>query len=670
MKDEYIQDLMEGLYTSLKEASRAYYNGLDEVMDDAEYDDKINLLASLERQYPEYRKEDSPTVTVGYGGITGTLDKVIHPQKMLSLDKRYSMDEIISYFKDMLPIIGSYKADGLTVVMTYEDHVLRDAVTRGDGITGERIIKAARTFSNVPAWIPFSGKLIIRAEAVITEEQFQNINDQLDIPYKNARNLVSGTVRTLDSNVVAQRNVQAYVFEVIECEPTDNDRLPEAFFDSDYCQRNWVTEQGFECVNYELLNNEEDIMHYYDKVKEYRSHKESYGTDGIVFCVDDLQRKLALGVTAKYPLYALAFKFPNKGQVTTVREILWQAGMYSITPVVVTDPIEFDGVTVQKATAHNLAFVQGLNADGRPVKPPIMPGCQIKIERSGEVIPKIAEVFYEGTDIAAYSSVDFPHRCPVCGADTIQKGVDLICTNNHCTGKLKAKLRTMVSRGALNISGIGDKCIDMLIEKQYICTLTDLFSLRERREDLLKEDGYGIKKVDGILREIENAKNTPFPNVIAALCIKGVGVETGRVLVPFMPHGLIDLLNIDYSCLVKADGVGNVLADSILAFVSDMDNINLISTMIHCQIGSNVSMPDHVTSDALRGKTFCITGTLSSDRNSMEDFIRQHGGKPTGSVSKKTDFVIAGSNPGKSKMNKAEEYGITVITEDDLYSML
>lgn len=668
MKQNYVKELMQGLYTELKEASRAYYNGREELMPDAVFDDKLSLLASLEQSYPEWKQENSPTEQVGFGGTSDFLEKVKHPSKMLSLDKRYDIEEVADFFDGMYPVVGSLKGDGLTVVLTYEDHILVDAVTRGNGETGERILKAARTFVNVPEWIPFAGKLILRAEAVITRQEFERIVSEGG-EYKNARNLASGTVRNLDPNVVATRHVEAHVFELVEIHPSVEDVIPEAIQVSDVAQREWLHwSQGFSCINYKLLKDKSEVIEYYKCVEDLRESYR-YGTDGIVFCTDSLEKKTELGSTSKYPLYALAYKFPNKGQVTAVNSISWQAGMYSLTPVVSVDQIDFDGVSVQKATAHNLAFVLGRDAKGSVVRPPIVPGCSVKIERGGEVIPKIAEVFFEGTEVSDYEEADYPKNCPVCGAPTKVSGVELVCTNSNCTGKLKAKLRTAVSRDALNITGIGTKAIDMLISKGFVKQMADLLELEQFRSDIIRQDGYGEKKADKMIEEIEKAKQMPLANVIAALCIRGVGLEVARQITALMPNGLIDILSLEREDLLQIDGVGEVIADNIQDYLQNEDNVWFIASLIQNEFGTKV-VTEKAQSEKLAGLSICITGTLSVDRNTMENFIRQHGGKPTGSVSGKTSYVVIGDSPGASKVTKAQKLGVAMISEDELRNLI
>lgn len=665
-----IQDMMHALVKQLNEASEAYYNGKDEIMSDAEYDDKINFLASLEEKYPEWKEEGTPTERVGYGSTLSYLEKVEHPEKMLSLDKRYNIDEICDFFSGSYPILGSLKFDGLTVVLTYENGVLTDCVTRGNGIVGDRITKAARTFKNVPAVIPFRGKLVLRAEAIIGQEMFRHIKEQNpDKDFKNARNLTSGTVRSFDLNMISERNVTAHVFQVISVIPAEGDFLPDGIFDRDSCTRKWVQTLGFECIEYRILYNAEDVREYMEYVREIRATY-GYGTDGIVFTVDSMEAKKKAGETAKYPLYSLAFKFPNKGQVSTVRSITWQAGMFSITPVVHIEPIEFDGVTVSRATAHNLLFVMGKDMQGNICRPPLVKGCKVKIERGGEVIPKIADVFYEDAELEDMEELSYPQTCPECGAATEKKGVELVCTNPFCKGKLKAKLRTIVSKNALDISGMGNSAIDLFVDKEVIRSEADILHLEEKKDMLLQFDGFAEKKVNNLFLQIGKSKNAKLPNVISALCIKGVGIEVARILSTIMPNGLIDLLSLDKSRYMSLDGIGEVLAENICSFVLSENGLHFIAELINAGYGAPDQCDTEGTSNCLNGMTICITGTLSVPRAEMEDFIRRNGGKATGSVSKKTTYVLVGEAAGASKLSKALECNVPQVDEAFIRSLV
>lgn len=793
---QYVNELMESITKELLSVSRSYYNGVESGMTDAVYDDRLSLLASLERKYPEYKHANSPTEKVGYGPISNSLEKVNHPKKLLSLDKRYDINEITDYFKGKYPVVGSLKADGLTIGITYRngslkgsEALLMDAVTRGDGEVGERVLNQVRA-TNVPTTIPFRGELVIRCEAVIPVATFNKINSLLadENKFKTCRNMAAGSIRNLDPNIVAKRGIVLKGFELVsvkgECtnedtyyiyqmtddllsyglkffdydfwikqgekptidryelvykgkydgqglekiyqllnvgkkpegykgtslsvsdvviierwvdgkpdrkacfvdsfgfkqledfgdpDVTDNissDCIPQDVLTSDYAQRQWLQSLGFDMVDYKLLNSPEEIIEYRDYVSGLRETGYEYDTDGIVYCVDSIPLKKSMGTTAKHPLSALAFKFPNKGQTSEVLSITWQQGMFSLTPVVTISPVEFDGVTVTRATAHNLNFILGKSAEGNVVRPPILPGCQVRIERGGEVIPKISDVFYTDKSVEDTAIAElYPSVCPVCGHSTFIEGVDLICGNHYCPGKIKACLRAIVARGCLNITGLGEKTIDLLMAHGYIKELFDLFRLRDYRVEMMKLDGLGEKSVDKILDEIEKAKLSPLPNLIASLCIKGVGLEVGRILATKMPNGLPDIFKITKGDLLKLDGIGEVTADNIISYVITNKSAIFIANLIKYGYVGTMSV---VTTrhQPIAGMTFCITGTLSKERTFFEEIIRNYGGKVTSNVSSKTTCLVVGVEPGASKMEKAKEHNVNIITEDGLLRMV
>lgn len=792
--ETYIKELMHNLSMELLDASKAYYNGLPDVMSDASYDDKINLLLSLEKRYPQYKLgadgsgAKSPTELVG-ANVASSLETVKHEKKLLSLDKRYSVDEILTFLDGNYPAVGSLKGDGLTIEISMKQRLLADAVTRGNGEIGERVLNNVRR-TNVPAAIPFDGELIIRCEAMISKDSFQMLKEKYDSEgktIKTARNLVSGTIRSLDPKITEERQVELHSFELITANgitayrifqaPVEHDlcfrcyedwqrqnRKPrvedyrqvyqdiaslekgfikddvkihsfleelymkmqgtkpydyigrslsvsdvividyvngdrsksKAFFcddkgfkeitfdcetltfpfASDFKARKFLEQMGFECIDYKLLNNPEEVIKYIDVITEMRENNSAeipFDIDGIVFMIDAISKRKKLGVTAKYPNFALALKFPNKGQVTGASEMNWQAGMYSFTPVVTLDPPLYFGVTVSKATAHNLAFVLGKNDKGEVVRPPIRTdgSCEIKVERGGEVIPKIVEVFYNAEQAIEFDSLDelYPKFCPVCNAPTYIEGVDLKCSNDVCPGKLKAKLRNMTSRNNLNMEGFGESTINMLVDNGFIKAMTDIFTLQEHRDSILKMDGYGEKKFDKLIKEVKATNKVPLNRVIASLCIPNVGAETARCIVPILPNGLIDLLTVSEDQLKALDGIGEVTAKNIVKFA--LNNKNLIICYLYHGLGLILKDPStEQVGSSLTGKTFVVTGTLFESRTAVENIIRKNGGSVSGSVSGKTTYLVVGTEPGASKVSEAKKHNVEMITGEDLLSLI
>lgn len=782
--EDYIKELVENLTRELIRAAEAYYNGLPPVMSDASYDNKLNLLYSLEKKYPQYKLANSPTQNVG-ANVISSIERVKHDKKQLSLDKAYSYDEVVEFIGNNYPVVGSYKGDGLTIVLSYEDHLLVDAVTRGNGEEGERVLHAIRV-SDVPQVIPFGGSLKLRCEAIIPKAKFEQIAEVFEErgikPPGSARNLVAGTVRSLNSDVARERGVELKAFELLSIKgicsyriyqlPVEhplcfrdfeeweykklypkaddyqmvyqgtiddvadiedngkrmklldriftilNIHLPldykarslsvsdvvvldyqingvnnsEAYFvnglgfkrldfdfspalnlfTSDYHSRRFLTSQGFTCIPYELLFDKDDVARFMGEVTAIRDDIE-YDIDGIVFMVDRENVKKSLSCTATHPLYAIAYKFPNKGKVSTVSEITWQPGMFALTPVVTVDPpLLFDGICVSKATAHNLNFLLGKSDKGEVVRPPIKAdrSTEVFIERSGDVIPKITEVYFNSAAVEFEQQLEelYPKTCPACGATTEIYGVDLRCTNPNCIGKLKAKLSNMVSRNCLDIRGFGEKTIDVLVDQGFIKSPQDIFTLQEHKAKILLLDGYGEKKVSKLFKEIKATRDVPLHNVIASLCIPFVGLETARNLVPLLSNGLVDLLTLTEDDYLKIDGIGEVIARNIVDFVNSEDRY-LILCFLYNGLGLT-SQKENIKGTSLAGKTFVVTGTLFDERSAVETLIRQNGGKVASSVSSKTDFLVVGDKPGKSKLTDAEKYNVATITGDELLSMI
>lgn len=657
---ENIRKIIDDLTDELNEAAKAYYNGMHDVMSDASYDDKANFLHSLEQAYPQYKRADSPNSRVGYRAVSSNLEKVAHKQPQISLDKRYDVEEIVEFFEGKYPVIASFKGDGLTLVLHERDHRIVDCVTRGNGLVGERVLSQSYAIENVPKYVEYEGEFAVRGEAVIPKEMLDIINDSLPEgkkPYKTCRNLASGTMRNMDPQVVKERGVMLQVFDL------QNSSLG---FEYDSQQRDWMRQQGFELIPYKVLHSADEIRSYIDYVTEIRDTI-PYDIDGIVFGCDKLSMREALGSTNKYPRYMIAYKYPNKGRVTTVTDIQWQQGRFSLTPVVTVEPINFDGVTVTKATAHNLNFVQGKDDKGKFVRSPLMIGSMVKIERSGEVIPKIAEVFFN--DSNKVGECTYPSVCPCCGAPTMQVGVDLVCTNDRCVGKLKAVLRFMVSREALNITGMGESTIDTLVDEEILMEPSDMFALWKNKKRLLALDGFAEKSVAALLQEIENCTKLDLPAVINALGIKGIGPGISKLIATKLyPKTLVGMLTIDYDWLVAIPGIGDAYANNIIQWLNSSEG-ELLYCFMYRGIGS-VNHCKPVVGGSLEGKTFVVTGTMSVDRKTIEQRIKDAGGKVSSSVSSKTSYVVAGNNPGASKITGASEKKVPVISEEDLYEMM
>ena len=649
--------VINDLTDELLKASREYYNGGVDIMDDASYDDKANFLMALESQYPEFKREDSPSDTIGYK-VVGKNQRVPHYQVQASLDKRYDVEEIVDFFEGKYPVIASYKGDGLTVVTHYQDGLLTDAVSRGDGEVGERLYSQTSAVHNVPKTIDSSSTVSVRSEAVIPKDMLAIINEKLPEgtkPYATCRNLASGTIRSLNPSVSRERGIQFMAFDLQEC--------PEQFvYDSQ--AREWMVSKGFDIIPYKVLNNPEEIRDYIAYVGKIRNSI-PYDIDGIVFGCDSLELRKKLGSTDKYPRYMLAYKFPNKGQVTTVTNIIWQVGRFSLTPVVTIEPIVFDGVTVTKATAHNANFVEGMDDKGNFVRSPLCIGSEVKIERSGEVIPKIAEVYFNND----FENAKLPTVCPVCGTVLERVGVELVCPNASCKGKIKADILYACSRKCLNIAGMGKSTVDVLVEHGLLTSVVDVFKLSSIEAKLMDLPGFGKDSVKALLMEIEHAKESELDHVINALGVKGIGLVTAKELAcKLYPQPLIGLLSLKKEDMVSISGIGEVSADSIYGYLHRADGNALFYAFLYYEVGAvNTFAP--VLGGSLTGKVFVVTGTLSKERKQVESDIVAAGGKVSSSVSAKTTYVVVGKEPGKSKMDAAISKGVPMISESELNAM-
>lgn len=660
-----VKKKIDSLVELLNEASKAYYNGLEPIMSDSEWDNNYNLLVALERQHPACVRADSPTKNVGFS-VVSSLEKVTHKTPQISLDKRYDVEEVVSYFADKR-LVGSIKCDGLTLVCTYENGILVDAVTRGNGVVGERVLSQACAITNLPLSIPYDGLLKVRGECLMTYSAFNEVNSKLpegEKSYSSPRNLASGTIRSLDVNVVKERKLCFYAFELLSSDME---------FVSEFLSRKWLEGLGFECAHYAKLETSSDIRNFISLISEQRNSSNlNIPIDGVVFTVDNLDLRSEMGTTEKYPLYSLAYKFPNKGQTTIVTDIKWQSGIYSLTPVVSVEPLDFDGVTVTKATAHNLNFVCGCDENNNACKSPLYIGATIRLERSGEVIPKIAEVYGDAelspTEKSILCANIIPTCCPACGGEVKQEGVELVCLSDSCSGKLKARLRHMVSRDCLNIRGFGDKTVDALVDTGFIKKPSDVFGLHLYKDELVTMEGLGEKSVNQLLDEINNCRKVELPNVIKSLAIEGVGLHVGKTLVSSgLVKNIVDLLSLDVHKLVEVDGVGNVLAKNLAN--AGATHSELITAYSYYGIGA-VNNYKAASSSKLNGYIFVITGTLSKDRKYFEDIILENGGKVSGSVSSKTSYVLIGDSPGANKKNAAIAKDIPLLNENDFLALL
>ena len=692
-----VEKMMKDITAELNHARIGYYNGLPDEMKDWEYDSLEKYLELLEKKYPEYRQEDSPIGKVGAAPI-GKVELVRHNRRQISLDKEYQISGVLDFFRDKYPVIGSLKCDGLTVVTDYNTlegegdssvAILTDAVTRGDSSVGERVLEQTCTVKTVPSLVKAT-HLKVRSEALIPCNILSVINEEREEkglkPYSNCRNLASGTIRNYtEPGVCRERNMFFAAFELQEFDGMS--------FEYDHEQREWLRENGFYVAPFRVLNNEEDVLRYIEEVTEYKELlKEgdfntasiklnelgegyypgmpAYDIDGVVFMVDSLSR-VEMGVTEHHPKYGLAFKWPSTETDATVGEVVYQVGRTGrIVPVCyLGTPIELSGAVISCATAHNISFAMGMDDKGEYKRPALVPGAGLKIARSGEVIPKITDVYYqEGVEVGEF---EYPKTCPCCGKPTVIKGPDLICENPRCIGRIKAATKFVCSRDCLNINGMGDKAIDLFYEKGILKGVSDIFLLKDKKKEILALDGFGQKKYDALISEVEKAKKeTDLPHVIASLGIPEVGLSLARSLAPLLEHGLVSLLSIDKETLMGMSGVGEKTTTYILDYIHDANKCQLVYVYLYYEMGQKEKKLTDGRSNALDGLTFVLTGTMTESRENIAEMIRNCSGKSVNSVSKKTSYVVAGDKPGRSKVDKANELSVPIISESDLRAMM
>ena len=641
-KSERIKELCR----ILNKASEAYYAKDEEIMSNFEYDSLYDELVSLEEE-TGIVLSDSPTRKVGYEPVS-FLPKFTHPSPMLSLSKTKDSDELVSWLGDKKGLL-SWKLDGLTVVLTYENGVISNAVTRGNGEVGEVITQNAECFKNLPVKISFKGRLVIRGEAVISYSDFEKINEKIKDPaeqYKNPRNLCSGSVRQLDPNITAKRNVCFFAFSLVEAEGADfnNSRLEQMKF---------LNGLGFEIVHEE----EVDKDNLKDKIEWYANEIKTYDipSDGLVLMYDDIAYGNSLGTTAKAPRNAIAFKWQDEQAETVLRKIEWSPSRTGlINPVAIFDSVDLEGTSVSRASVHNISVMRSLK---------LGIGDRILVYKANMIIPQIS------ANLTGSNNVEIPEICPVCGMKTMVESTDgtdvLMCKNELCPVKQEKALALFASRNAMNIDGVSEETIVKFIEKGFIKEYADFFKLEQYKNDIVTMEGFGIKSYENIIASCNNAKKTTLPRLLYGLGIENVGVANAKLIASFYDYDFDRIRNADVDELSTIDQVGEVIATSIYKFFHNESRSKEIDSLLEC---IELEKIQNDGNRDLLGKTFVITGSLNrfENRDALKDIIEQRGGKVAGSVSAKTEALInndVNSTSGKNK--KAKELGIRIISEED-----
>lgn len=641
-KAERIKELTE----LLSRASRAYYAQDQEIMSNYEYDRLYDELEGLERE-TGIILAGSPTQHVGYEAVD-ELPKEAHESPMLSLDKTKDREELRAWLQGQ-PAILSWKLDGLTIVLTYRGGKLAKAVTRGNGEVGEVITGNAKTFINLPLNIGFTGELVLRGEAVISYSDFERINSRIedaDARYKNPRNLCSGSVRQLNSEITARRNVRFIAFNLVRAQGVD-------FANSREAQYAFLEQQGFEVVQ-RVTVTEDTIL---EAVEDYAGRVESYQipSDGLVLTYEDIAFGQSLGRTAKFPRHSIAFKWADELRETTLLEIEWSPSRTGlINPVAIFEPVELEGTTVSRASVHNISILRGLK---------LGIGDRITVYKANMIIPQIAE------NLTGSDTVEIPETCPVCGGKTqirqVADAQSLYCTNEECDAKKIKSFTLFVSRDAMNIDGMSDATLEKFLSSGFLHEFADLYHLERYRQEIVSMEGFGEKSYQNLQASIERSREVTLPQVVYALGIANIGVANAKMLCRHFDYDMEQMMQADEEELGAIEGVGEVIATAFVEYMRNQENVRRIRNLMKELRIQTVQVS---AEQNLAGKGFCITGSLEhyGSRNELKDVIEQRGGKVTGSVTSKTQCLInndIASNSSKNK--KAKELGIPILTEED-----
>ena len=637
---------MKELGEKLREASRAYYQEDREIMSNVEYDALYDTLSALEKE-TGIVLADSPTVNVGYEAVE-QLPKEEHERPMLSLDKTKEREALREFIGEH-PTLLSWKLDGLTIVLTYENGELIKAVTRGNGIVGEVITNNARVFKNIPLKISFKGRLVLRGEAIITYSDFEKINETIgdaDAKYKNPRNLCSGSVRQLNNEITAKRNVRFYAFSLVSAEGVD-------FQNSREMQFRWLNEQGFEVVEYRKVTAEtlDEAMDYFAEAVTTND----FPSDGLVALYDDIAYGESLGTTAKFPRNAMAFKWADEMRDTRLLEIEWSPSRTGlINPVAIFEPVELEGTTVSRASVHNISIMKELK---------LGIGDTIRVYKANMIIPQIAE------NLTGSGNAPIPHTCPACGQETVVKKENdvecLFCVNPGCPAKKIKSFGLFTSRDAMNIDGLSEATLEKFIARGFIHDFGDIFEISRYKDEIVEMEGFGQKSYDNLMESLERAKETTLPRVIYSLGIANIGLANAKVICRHFDNDLDRIRHASLEEVSDIDTIGPVIAGNLVAYFKDEDNnrrLDHLMSFLHIQEDSPKQ------EQIFEGMNFVITGSLVhfGNRSEAKELIESLGGKVTGSVTKKTNYLINNDiQSNSSKNKKARELGIPILSEED-----
>ena len=643
---------MKELSAILSEAAKAYYQESREIMSNFEYDKLYDELTALEEETGTIFA-GSPTQKVGYE-VLSELPKERHERPMLSLNKTKSVDELKEWLGSQKGLL-SWKMDGLTVVLTYEDGKLAKAVTRGNGEIGEVITGNAKTFVNLPMSIPYKGRLILRGEAIITYDDFEKLNATIadeSAKYKNPRNLCSGSVRQLNSEITASRSVRFMGFALVQADGVD-------FNNSKKAQALWLSGLGFEMVE----SVEVTAKTIADAIAEFAKKVEDYNipSDGLVLLYDDIEYGASLGRTAKFPRDSIAFKWADELQETTLSYIEWSASRTGlINPVAVFEPVELEGTTVSRASVHNISIMEGLE---------LGVGDRITVYKANMIIPQIAD------NLTRSGVKDIPQQCPVCGGATEIRSINevksLYCTNQDCQAKKMKGFALFVSRDALNIDGLSEMTLEKFIAAGFIHEFSDIFHLDRHKDAIVEMEGFGEKSYENLVNAAKHASHTTLPRLIYGLGIAGIGLANAKMICKHFRYDLEAMRKADSEDLCSIDGIGAVLADAWVKYFKEEKNNEALDHLLADLTFENEQAESGDSS--LDGKVFVVTGSVEhfANRKELQALIESKGGKVTGSVTAKTHYLINNDvTSNSSKNKKAKELGVPIISEADFLEMI
>lgn len=635
------------LINILNEAAFKYYQEDIEIMSNEQYDKLYDELLELEES-TGIIYSNSPTQKVGYE-VVSNLPKVQHKSKMLSLDKTKEVSKLKEFLDNKEGLL-SWKLDGLTVVLTYKDGMLFNAVTRGNGEIGELVTNNAKVFKNIPLKIKYKNELIVRGEAIIKYSDFNKINDKLDDvdKYKNPRNLCSGTVRQLNNEITSKRNVNFYAFNLVDS--THDFDYKEDEFD-------FLKDLGFDVVEYFKVDKD----NVDDTVEQFKKDIITYDipSDGLVLTYNDIRYAKTLGSTSKFPRHSIAFKWMDEMKETTILDIIWNTSRTGlINPVAVFEPVELEGTTVRQASLHNVSILESLEIG-------ILD--RVKVYKANMIIPQISE------NLTRSNNYTLPKNCNACGGDVIVKKEKntkvLYCSNDNCTAKLLKSISHFVSRNCANIEGFSEATIDKFIDMKIINNIIDIYNIDKYQDIIVNMDGFGEKSYNNLINSINKSKDIKLYNLINALGIQHIGLANSKLISKYINDDPFKLLMLTYDELISIEGFGEKIVESFMMYFKNINNYKMYNELISIL---NI-LKEEMDSDVLTDKVFVITGSLTeySNRDELKEVIEKNGGKVTNTVTSNTDYLINNNiNSSSSKNKKAKELGVNIITENDFKIMI